>query len=175
MAYRVNLTDRVLRELDDIHAEINVVGSAGAARWFSRMEDTIQLLASSPRMGKPAREASGVREIIYGKKPHLYRILYEVDEKHKIGGRLKYLAWPTRIPDTQADQGGRMKRKYIPAEEVFARWRKDPEYVAAYDALEEEFALAASLIRARAEAEMTQEQEPTGKASTTHDAATHLH
>jgi plasmid stabilization system protein ParE len=80
MAYRVNLTDRVLRELDDIHAEINVVGSAGAARWFSRMEDTIQLLASSPRMGKPAREASGVREIIYGKKPHLYRILYEVDE-----------------------------------------------------------------------------------------------
>jgi ribosome-binding protein aMBF1 (putative translation factor) len=51
-----------------------------------------------------------------------------------------------------------MKRKYIPVEEVFARWRQDPEYVAAYDALEEEFALAASLIKARAEADMTQEQ-----------------
>ncbi len=80
MAYRVNLTERVLRELDNIHAEINVPGSAGAARWFARLEDTIQLLASSPRMGKPAREASGVREIIYGKKPHLYRVLYEIDE-----------------------------------------------------------------------------------------------
>lgn len=49
-------------------------------------------------------------------------------------------------------------RKYIPVEESFAEWRKDPEYVAAYDALEEEFALAAALIDARANAKMTQEQ-----------------
>jgi plasmid stabilization system protein ParE len=80
MVYRVNLTERVLRELDDIHAEINVLGSAGAALWFARLEDTIQLLASAPRMGKPAREAPGVREIIYGNKPHFYRVLYEIDE-----------------------------------------------------------------------------------------------
>lgn len=51
-----------------------------------------------------------------------------------------------------------MTRKFIPVEEVFAEWRKDPEFVAAYDALEEEFALAESLIRARAMADMTQEQ-----------------
>ena len=35
---------------------------------------------------------------------------------------------------------------------------KDPEYVAAYDALEEEFALASALIKARGDADMTQEQ-----------------
>ena len=51
-----------------------------------------------------------------------------------------------------------MKRKFIPAEEIFAQLRKDPEYVAAYDALEEEFALASSLIKARGDADMTQEQ-----------------
>ncbi len=51
-----------------------------------------------------------------------------------------------------------MKRKYIPLDEVVARWRQDPAYVAAYDALEEEFALASSLIKARADADMTQEQ-----------------
>lgn len=51
-----------------------------------------------------------------------------------------------------------MKRKFIPAEESFRRWRKDPEFVAAYEALEEEFALASALIKARAEADMTQEQ-----------------
>lgn len=51
-----------------------------------------------------------------------------------------------------------MSRKFIPVEEAFAEWRKDPEYVAAYDALEEEFALASALIRARSEADMTQEQ-----------------
>jgi DNA-binding XRE family transcriptional regulator len=51
-----------------------------------------------------------------------------------------------------------MTGKTTPAGEVFARWRQDPEYVAAYDALEEEFALAAALIRARAAADMTQEE-----------------
>jgi ribosome-binding protein aMBF1 (putative translation factor) len=51
-----------------------------------------------------------------------------------------------------------MKRKFISAEESFKRWRKDPKYVAAYDALEEEFALASALIKARSAAEMTQEQ-----------------
>jgi transcriptional regulator with XRE-family HTH domain len=50
-----------------------------------------------------------------------------------------------------------MSRKFIPVEEVFREWRKDSEYVAAYDALEDEFALASALIKARADA-MTQEQ-----------------
>ena len=51
-----------------------------------------------------------------------------------------------------------MKRKFIPVEEAFAEWRKDPEYVLVYEALEEEFALASALIKARSEADMTQEQ-----------------
>ena len=51
-----------------------------------------------------------------------------------------------------------MKRKFIPVEEAFAEWRKDPEYVLEYEALEEEFALASALIKARSEADMTQEQ-----------------
>ena len=80
MPYRVNLTARVLRELDDIYAEIHVAESSGAARWFSRLEDTIKLLSASPRMGKVTREDKSVREIIYGNKPHHYRVLYEVDE-----------------------------------------------------------------------------------------------
>ena len=49
-------------------------------------------------------------------------------------------------------------RKYIPVEESFAEWRKDPEYVAAYGALEEEFVLASALIKARGDADMTQQQ-----------------
>jgi DNA-binding XRE family transcriptional regulator len=51
-----------------------------------------------------------------------------------------------------------MKRKFIPVAESFAQWKKDPEYAAAYAALESEFALASSLIQARTEADMTQEQ-----------------
>ena len=51
-----------------------------------------------------------------------------------------------------------MSRKYIPVEEAFQEWRKDPKYVAAYDALEDEFALASALIKARGDADLTQEQ-----------------
>jgi len=51
-----------------------------------------------------------------------------------------------------------MKRRFIPVEEAFREWRKDPEYVAAYDAMEQEFALASALIKARGDAGMTQEQ-----------------
>jgi ribosome-binding protein aMBF1 (putative translation factor) len=51
-----------------------------------------------------------------------------------------------------------MKRQYVPVGEAFKEWRKDPGYVAAYDALEEEFALASALIKARGDADLTQEQ-----------------
>ena len=49
-----------------------------------------------------------------------------------------------------------MKKRLL-APEAFAEWREDPQYLEAYNALEEEFALAEALIKARAQARMTQE------------------
>jgi ribosome-binding protein aMBF1 (putative translation factor) len=54
-------------------------------------------------------------------------------------------------------KGGYMTQRTVPAAETFAEWRKDSDYVAAYDALVEEFALADALIKARIHADMTQE------------------
>ncbi len=51
-----------------------------------------------------------------------------------------------------------MTRRHIPVDEWAEERMKDPEFKAAYDALEDEFALAAAMIKARADAEMTQEQ-----------------
>ena len=51
-----------------------------------------------------------------------------------------------------------MKQKFIPVEESFKKWKKNHKYVAAYNALESEFALASAMIKARADADMTQEQ-----------------
>jgi ribosome-binding protein aMBF1 (putative translation factor) len=65
---------------------------------------------------------------------------------------------PRNRDGSETGQGGEMSRKFMPAEEAFQEWRKDPEFVAAYEALEDEFALASALIKARADAEMTQEQ-----------------
>jgi transcriptional regulator with XRE-family HTH domain len=49
-------------------------------------------------------------------------------------------------------------RRFIPVEEVAKKWMKDPLFVAAYDALEGEFAVASALIKARGKAAMTQEE-----------------
>lgn len=51
-----------------------------------------------------------------------------------------------------------MSKKIIAAEAVFKKWRKDPAYVSAYEALADEFALASVLIGARAKAGLTQEE-----------------
>jgi ribosome-binding protein aMBF1 (putative translation factor) len=51
-----------------------------------------------------------------------------------------------------------MTKTGIPVEEAFREWHKDPAYNAAYNALEEEFVLAATMIDARVKAGLTQEQ-----------------
>ena len=49
-----------------------------------------------------------------------------------------------------------MERRFIPAQELFDEWHKDPEYMREYDALEDEFVLAATLIGARTNADLSQ-------------------
>jgi hypothetical protein len=44
-----------------------------------------------------------------------------------------------------------MTRKFVPVEQAFAEWRRDPLYRAAYDSLEDEFRLASALSRRVAE------------------------
>lgn len=49
-------------------------------------------------------------------------------------------------------------RKFIPVEEAFARWEKNPEFRKAYDALEEEFGLIREVLKARAASGLTQQE-----------------
>ncbi len=51
-----------------------------------------------------------------------------------------------------------MSAKSIPVRIAAAEWRKDPEFVRQYEALEDEFALAGQVIEARARAGLTQAQ-----------------
>ncbi len=48
--------------------------------------------------------------------------------------------------------------KPVAVEEAAKAWFKNPEFVKAYDALEEEFALTSVLIEARGRANLTQEE-----------------
>jgi hypothetical protein len=52
----------------------------------------------------------------------------------------------------------RAQKEMIPVEEFFVAWRKDPKYVAAYNALKDEFSVAVVMIEARAHAGLTRER-----------------
>ena len=51
-----------------------------------------------------------------------------------------------------------MSKKLVSADELHAKWMKEPKYRKAYENLEEEFRLASALIEARARAGLTQEE-----------------
>lgn len=48
------------------------------------------------------------------------------------------------------------ERTAIPVEATFRKWRKNPDYVRAYDALEDEFALLNAIAAARAKSKQSQ-------------------
>src|SRR5215469_14715488 len=52
-------------------------------RWFTRMEAAIESLAEMPQRCKLAPENKSfpfeVRELLYGQRPHVYRILFTIE------------------------------------------------------------------------------------------------
>lgn len=87
MKYRVEMTTRAARDLEWLFVEKNAAESEAAARWFNRMAEAIFSLEEYPARcpvapeGKKAKRP--LRHLLYGKKPHIYRIIYELDERRK--------------------------------------------------------------------------------------------
>jgi plasmid stabilization system protein ParE len=77
-AFHVELTDRASLDLESIYNDINAESSDAAAAWFNGLEEAVFSLEWSPERGPETREYSRVRQLLYGHKPHLYRILYSI-------------------------------------------------------------------------------------------------
>jgi plasmid stabilization system protein ParE len=80
MAYRVKFTRRARRDYLQLYDSINAAESVPAQQWLRRLDETVALLAITPRMGASTHEDRSVRQVIYGNKPHFYRILYDIDD-----------------------------------------------------------------------------------------------
>jgi toxin ParE1/3/4 len=84
MTYRVEFADRAARDLEILYKEKNAAESHAAARWYNGLEDAVYALASYPNRCPVVPEARRVkrklRHLLYGKKPHIYRVIYEVDD-----------------------------------------------------------------------------------------------
>ncbi len=84
MTYLVEFAARAVRDLEILYLEKNAAESHAAARWYNELELAVYGLASYPQRCPVAPEARRMkrelRNLLYGRKPHVYRVIYEVDE-----------------------------------------------------------------------------------------------
>ncbi len=84
MAYLVEIMPRAERDLASIYSSINAEESDAALRWFRGLERALFTLEAMPTRCPVTPEAGHLRHLLYGKKPYVYRVIFEIDEPRKV-------------------------------------------------------------------------------------------
>ncbi|MGI4826639.1 MAG: type II toxin-antitoxin system RelE/ParE family toxin [Janthinobacterium lividum] len=74
------MSARAAADLHGIFRFINGAESEAAAKWFNDLEELVTSLATLPYRGVTAAHDPQLRYLLFGNKPHIYRILYRVDD-----------------------------------------------------------------------------------------------
>jgi toxin ParE1/3/4 len=82
-AYHVELAVNAILDLESIYGSIDAENSSAAARWFNGLEEAVFSLDRLPDRGARTPENHDLRQLLYGNRPHLYRIIYSVNEAEK--------------------------------------------------------------------------------------------
>jgi toxin ParE1/3/4 len=77
------MADRAGRDLALIYQRIGGEGSVAARKWYLGLTDAIFSLEQHPNRCATTAENPVFRHLLYGHKPHVYRIIYRVVEKTK--------------------------------------------------------------------------------------------
>jgi toxin ParE1/3/4 len=99
MAYLVSIAARAERDLARIYEDINAEYSGAALKWYRGLKNAILSLEERPNRCPVTPEKRQLRHLLYGRKPHVYRVIYRVLERrkhvevlhirHRAGRRLK--------------------------------------------------------------------------------------
>jgi len=84
MAYRVDLTERAVRDLRRIYHTIDADVSAQARAWFKELERVVLSLDEHPARGAVIPEDGSLHHLLYGRKPDVYRVIYEIDQQSQV-------------------------------------------------------------------------------------------
>lgn len=84
MAYRVDLTDRAVRDLRRLYQAISAEHSPQAQAWFNALERRILSLSEHPARGAVIPEDAALRHLLHGRRPNVYRIIYGIDEPTQV-------------------------------------------------------------------------------------------
>ena len=80
MAWRVDLTDRAARDLRRLSEIIDAENSAQARVWLAGLERAILSLDQHPARNPAIPEDTNLRQLLYGRRRNVYRIIYAIDE-----------------------------------------------------------------------------------------------
>ena len=83
MAYLVNITVRAERDLANLYREINAGNSGAALAWYRGLKKSVLSLEENPNRCPVIRAKGKLRHLLYGHKPHIYRVIYRVVERQK--------------------------------------------------------------------------------------------
>lgn len=84
MIFRVEVTARAIRDLRHLYQAIAAGQLPAAGRWFNGLEVKITSLDHHPARGLPVPEDASLRQLLYGRRPHVYRIIYEIDARNRV-------------------------------------------------------------------------------------------
>jgi toxin ParE1/3/4 len=83
MGYLVNITSRAERDLAHPYREINAEYSDAALKWNRGLKEAILSLEEQPNRCPVIRRSDKLRHLLYGHKPHIYRVIYRLLENQK--------------------------------------------------------------------------------------------
>jgi plasmid stabilization system protein ParE len=83
MVYLVNVTARAERDLANLYGVIHAEHSDAALKWYQGLKETILSLQDRPNRHPVIRQSDKLRHLLYGHKPHIYRVIYRVMESQK--------------------------------------------------------------------------------------------
>ena len=83
MAYRVKIMPRAQRDHLSLYHRIGARSSDAALNWYRGLRKAIGSLRDNPRRSPVTPENPGLRHLLYGDKPHVYRVIYRVLERQK--------------------------------------------------------------------------------------------
>ena len=83
MAYVVKIFPRAERNLSRLYTRNHAEHSDSALRWFEGLKESILSLREYPHRCRVTPENPALRHLLYGHKPHIYRVIFRVVERQK--------------------------------------------------------------------------------------------
>lgn len=83
MAYLVSITPRAERDLAHLYEHLNAEHSNAALKWYMGLKRAIVALEEHPNRCPVTPESSQLRHLLFGHRPHVYRVIYRVLEKQR--------------------------------------------------------------------------------------------